>query len=68
MGMGPHIEARSGRQYGWTYLVEKHERAHRAALCRRKNAANLEATAEIGVRDTMIVSIAAFITHSFVPV
>src|SRR5215472_1634828 len=47
MGVGTHVEACAGRQYSGPHLVEKHERAHRAALGRRQDATDFEATAEV---------------------
>jgi hypothetical protein len=47
MGMGAHIKTCSGAQDGRSQLIEKDKGAHRAALARREDAANLEATAEV---------------------
>jgi hypothetical protein len=47
MRMRAHIETGASAQRDRTHLIEKYEWAHRAALSRRKNAANLEPFAEV---------------------
>src|ERR1700730_9506462 len=47
MRVRPDVQTRSGTQHGRTHLIEKNERPDRAALRRRKHAANFEPAAEV---------------------
>jgi hypothetical protein len=43
MRVGPHIDARAGRELGGPHLIEKDERADTLLLCRRQQAADFKA-------------------------
>jgi len=68
MRVGAHIETCAGRQYGWAHLIKNTN----GPTVRRSPEGRTRRTSKppprSRVRGTMMVSIAAFIPHSFFPV
>ena len=50
MRVGPHVDARAGRELGRSHLVEENERTDAVALSRRQHAANFKSANVAGTR------------------